>query len=68
MKIYRCKELLNLPVMGKDGLKCGEISITTGMVFTAEDGQGDAVKLEGLRGRRLTVSRQTLEKHFEELA
>lgn len=70
MKIYRCKELLRLPRCDRDGnsLELPPICVAAGMVFTAEEATGDAVRLEGLRGMRLSVSRQTLEKHFEELA
>lgn len=61
MKIYRCKELLRLPAR-RNGQPDGEICVTAGMAFTAEDGQGETL------GLRLSVSRGTLERYFEELA
>lgn len=69
MKIYRCKDLLSLPRCDRNGNKLDmpPISVTPGKVFTADDDSGDTVRLEGLRGMRLSVSQQTLEKHFEEL-
>lgn len=70
MKIYRCKELLERPRHDRQGnrLELPPISVTPGRVFTADDNSGDAVRLEGLQGMRLCVSRQTLERYFEELA
>ena len=69
MKIYRCRELLELTRHDKEGNRTDRsISVTPGMSFTAGDDPGDPVRLEGLRGMRLSISRQTLEKHFEELA
>lgn len=70
MKIYRCKELLQLPRYDRDGkrLDLPPISVMPGKVFTADNDSGDTVRLEGLQGMRLSVSRQTLQKHFEELA
>lgn len=69
MKIYRCRELLELPRHDREGNQLGcSISVTPGKVFTAVDNPGDPVRLEGLQGMRLSVSRQTLEKHFDELA
>ena len=69
MKIYRCKDLLSLPRCDRDGNKLDmpPISVTSGMVFTVADDSGDMVRMEGLRGMRLSVSQQTLEKHFDEL-
>lgn len=70
MKIYRCKEPLELPWRDRGGkrLDLPPNCVTVGMGFTAADDPGDPVRLEGLQGMRLCVSRQTLEKHFEELA
>jgi hypothetical protein len=67
MKIYRCKEPLSLPAIGKDGKPVRDIQIKVGAAFTADDGQQNTVVLIGVLDRSITVSRQTLEKHFEEL-
>lgn len=69
MRIYRCKEMLELPRRDRAGnaLDLPPICVTTGMVFTADDDPGSVVRLEGLKGMRLSVSQQTLEKHFEEM-
>ena len=66
MKIYRCSE--RLPVVDRSGQKRADLAVELGEVFTAEDGQGEKVRLEGTQGLRLTVSRGTLERYFEELA
>lgn len=69
MKIYACKELLRLPRRDKNGNSTGEsLEIFPGQVFTAEDGQRNAVRLEGTQGLRISLGRTTLEAYFEELA
>ena len=67
MKIYRCKEKLEIPVVDRLGVRRDALVVPVGHYFTAEDGQGDPVRLAGTKGTRLTVSRITLEKHFEEV-
>ena len=69
MRIYRCKELLKLPMYDRQGRhqEGDYVPIRPGDVFTAEDDQGNAVWLEGLRGMRLSLSGPTIEKYFEEL-
>ena len=69
MKIYRCKEMLELPRRDRAGnpLELPPICVAIGTVFTADEATGGAVRLEGLRGMRLSISRQTLEKYFEEM-
>ncbi len=71
MKIYRCCEELQLPVMGMNGrpVEGRYLPIVVGAVFTAEDNPGDPARLESLwGGHPIRISRQTLGKHFEELA
>lgn len=68
MKIYKCKERMEIPVVGRSGQRLSAMVIQVGHYFTAEDGQDEPVRLEGTRGARLMVSRATLEKHFEEVA
>ena len=71
MKIYRCKELLQLPVMGRDGRpRHGEaFMVAVGAVLIAADEPGNPARMEFLwGGQPICVSLQTLEKHFEELA
>lgn len=71
MKIYRCRELLELPVMGRDGRQRpgAPFMVAVGAVLTAADQQGDPVQLEFLwGGQQIRLSRKTLEKHFDELA
>lgn len=71
MKIFRCKEQLQLPVMGRDGRprEGANWPIAAGAVFTAGDEVGDPARLESLwGGQPICISRQTLEKHFEDLA
>lgn len=68
MKIYRCKERLEIPTVDRNGKRRDAIATQVGHYFTAEDDQNEPVRLEGTRGARLMVSRATLEKHFEEIA
>ena len=48
MKIYRCSE--RLPVVDRSGQKRADLAVELGEVFTAEDGQGEKVRLEGTQG------------------
>ena len=70
MKIYQCKEELRLQCYDRQGKPVAgkEITVPVGMAFTATDGQEGTARLEGVTGLRLSVSPQTLQKHFEELA
>ena len=70
LKIYQCKEELRLQGYDRQGepVEGKKITVPVGMAFTATDDQEDTVRLEGVTGLRLSVSQQTLEKHFEELA
>lgn len=69
MRIFQCVQPLALPCHDRQGNPVAgkEITIPAGVTFTAGDDQGEMVRLEGLRGLRLTVSQQTLQAHFEEL-
>ena len=71
MKIYRCCQELRLPVMGANGkpVEGRYLPVAVGTVFTGEDISEESVRLESLwGGHPIRISRQTLEKHFEELA
>ena len=70
MKIFQCVQPLRLPRMDRLGNSTGpDIEVSTGMAFTVyeENANADPMQLEGLQGLRLTISRQTVEKHFEEM-
>lgn len=74
MKLYRCRELLELPVLGMDGRKKpGECCpVAAGTVWLGEDeveASEGPVRLECLwGGQPIRVSRKTLGKYFDELA
>lgn len=70
MKVFQCIQTLRLPRMDRLGNHTGpDIEVSPGMAFTIyeEHAYGDILQLEGLQGLRLTLSRQTVEKHFEEM-
>ena len=67
MKIYRCKEQLEIPTVDRNGKRRDAIAIPVGHYFTAEDDQNEPVRLEGTKGTRLSVRRSTLDKYFEEV-
>lgn len=70
MKIFQCVQPLRLPRMDRTGNRTGpDIEVSPGMAFTVyeENANADPLQLEGLQGLRLTLSRQTVEKHFEEM-
>ena len=70
MKIFQCVQPLRLPRMDRAGNRTGpDIEVSPGMAFTVyeENANADPLQLEGLQGLRLTLSSQTVEKHFEEM-
>ena len=70
MKIFQCVQPLRLPRIDRAGNRTGpDIEVSPGMAFTVyeENANADPLQLEGLQGLRLTLSRQTVEKHFEEM-
>lgn len=74
MKIYRCREQLDIPVLGLDGRKKPDecCSVAMGTVWLGGDEielTEGPVRLESLWGSQpIRVSRRTLGKYFDELA
>lgn len=68
MKIYRCRELLQRRICVPGGRSTETVTVEAGQIFTADDGQCDPVRIEGINGQLLAVSRKMLEKYFDELA